>query len=116
MENARYDSYATFAPLVERFGRDLACTRDGALVSWSLDGQTASIIARRDDQSVGVTFFDRPMLDACRSVCVSAAYRPRVGGYPLAHHGVSAMVDDLLAFFTGVREPRFDFVGLEERL
>lgn len=51
----------------------------------------------------------------CRSVFVSAAYRPIGGGYALAAHGVSRMVDDLVAFFAGVREPRFTLDGIEDR-
>ncbi len=114
MENTRIAAPAAFAPLVEHFGRDLAYSRDGSAVSWSLDGQMASVVARTDG-SLGVVFLDRPALDACRSVSVSAAYRPNGSGYALAAHGVARMVDDLIAFFGGVREPRFAFCGIEDR-
>jgi hypothetical protein len=115
MEISRIGVRTAFAPLVERFGRNLACSRDGASVSWFLDGQIASVVPRADD-SVGVTFLDRPTLDVCRSVFVSAAYRPNGGGYALAANGVSHMVDDLVSFFVGSREPRFAFVGIVDRI
>lgn len=115
MENPGIHSFPAFEPLLERFGDDLACSRDGASVSWSLDGQMASVIPRADG-TVGVTFFDRPTLDRGRSTRASATYRPYGGGYALANRGVSRMVEDLLAFFAGVREPRFAFVGIEDRV
>jgi|GEM_PF-1906809 len=115
MENSRTGAQSAFAPLVERFGRHLDCSHDGITVSWSLDGQMASVVPRAGG-SVGVTFLDRPRLDMCRSVFVSAAYRPNGGGYALAAHGVSRMVDDLVAFFAGVREPRFTLDGIEDRI
>ena len=114
MENAR-NGYADFHPLMERFGRKLACSRNGTSVSWALDGQTATIFSRADG-SVGVSFSDRPTLDQRRSVSVAATYRPHGHGYSLAHRGVSRMVEDLLAFFAGLREPRFEFVGIEDRI
>ena len=115
MENTRIEALpVAFAPLVERFGGDLAYSRDDSSVSWSLEGQMASVEIRNDG-SLGVLFLDRPVLDACRSVTVSAAYRPKGIGYALAAHGVSRMVDDLIAFFGGIREPRFAFVGIEDR-
>ena len=114
VENARRGC-DDFHPLMERFGRDLACSRNGTSVSWALDGQTAMVFSRTDG-SVGVTFSDRPTLDQRRSVSVAAAYRPLGNDYPLANRGVSRMVEDMLAFFAGVREPRFAFVGIEDRI
>ena len=115
MENTGNEASKVFAPLVERFGHRLACLRDGLSVSWSLDGQVAAVVSRADG-SVGVTFSDAPTRDACRSVPASATYRSHDPGYVLANHGVSRMVDDLLAFFAGTREPRFVFVGIEDRV
>ncbi len=102
---------AVLAPLVARFGERLALTRDADGVSWSFDGRIATVTPRAGG-FLAASFLDRPAADARSAAPVGAVYAPPGGGYALAAGGCARMVDDMLAFFAGVREPRFTFVGL----
>lgn len=100
-----------FGELTARFGERLAITREENVASWSLEGRTATVFAHRDG-SLEAMFSDRAMLDATRSASVTAIYRP-LRAYALGPIGCSQMVDDMVAFFNGIREPRFSFSRLD---
>lgn len=102
-----------FAPLVARFGDRLALRRDADGAAWSLDGRSATV-APRADGSLEATFVDRDVPDAGGAMRVAAVYRPATGAYRSTAAGCARMVDDMVAFFSGVREPRFAFARLDD--
>ena len=102
-----------FAPLVARFGERLALRREADGAAWSLDGRTATV-ASRADGSLEATFVDRDVRDAVSAARVAAVYRPATGSYRLTPAGCAEMVDDMVAFFSGVREPRFAFARIDD--
>jgi len=101
---------APFAPLAA-FGERLALWHDGNAASWSLDGRTATVVARPDG-SVQATFADRATSDGGATAAV-AVYRSH-SVYTLGAIGCTRMVDDMIAFFDGVREPRFAFTRIDD--
>jgi hypothetical protein len=103
---------AATAPLISSFGEDLTLWRDGNVVHWSYEGQSI-VVELQHDGTVGATFFDRPGIDEVSGTESAAVYR-RIGDgtYRLTPAGCSTMVADMMAFFSGDREPIFSFVGL----
>ena len=99
-----------FAKLIGRFGERLSLRRDAATASWSFDGRTATV-AVADDGALEATFADRAVVDAAGTGRVVAIYR--AGRYALGHGGGARLVDDMIAFFSGVREPRFAFARID---
>ncbi len=104
---------STFAPLIARFGDRLALHREGKSAAWSLDGCVVTV-ASHPDGSLAATFVDRPVPDAKSNAPVVAVYRALTVGYHLNSVGCGRMVDDLVAFFSGVREPRFVFSRIDD--
>lgn len=96
------------APLFERFGAGLTLVREGDRVCWCYSG-AAAIVESRCEGAVAATFVSSPIRDAVSATDVRAVYAPR-STYAMTERGVGRMVDDLTAFFSGVREPRFTFV------
>ena len=86
------------APLGSAFAGDLRFARDGECACWTYEGHRASI--ELEGERVRARFVD------------SEAVYARDGGYPLTPAGCQRMVADMIAFFSGVREPQFTFIGL----
>jgi hypothetical protein len=101
------------APLISNFGDNLTLWRDGNVVHWSYDRQSI-VVELQFDGSVEATFLDRPGIDEVSGAEVAAVYR-RNGdrAYHLTPSGCTSMVADMMAFFSGDREPLFTFAGLQ---
>ena len=97
------------APLFEQFGTGLTLVRAGDGVRWCYANASA-IVEQRSNDAVAAVFLGAPTADAASHEDVCAAYAPQRETYSLTERGVSCMVEDLTAFFSGVREPRFTFV------
>ena len=80
-------------------------------MQWSYDGH-AAIVEFQPGNELRATFLAPPVIDAVSSRHVCATYRPRQHGYRLTREGSTRMVADMLAFFSGVREPQFEFMSL----
>lgn len=101
----------TFAPLLASFGDRLVLARDGDRVHWSYDGRTA-IVEMRDEERVSAHFVDRPLTCVVGATPTAAVYRRSADGYALDRPGCERMVADIVAFFSGMREPHFTFVAM----
>jgi hypothetical protein len=101
---------AATAPLFSSFGDDLRLWRDGNVVHWSYDGQTV-VVEQQSDGGARAMFVDAPATDEISQSQVSAIYRRSAGrSYHLTEESCKAMVADIIAFFSGEREPFFTFV------
>lgn len=101
---------AATAPLFSSFGDDLILWRDGNVVHWSYDGQTV-VVEQQGDGATTATFVDAPATDEISRTNVAAIYRRTTGrSYHLTEESCKAMVSDIIAFFSGEREPFFTFV------
>lgn len=98
------------APLASKFGDRLRLVRDRNCVQWSYDGH-AAIVEFELGNELRATFVAAPVIDAVSRRPVSAVYRPRRYRYRLTREGSTRMVADMLAFFSGAREPQFDFIN-----
>jgi len=85
-----------FAPLGTAFGDRVQFARDGSCAWWSYENHHA-IVEMSADGSIEARFVAPPRTSAVRA-------------YALTQAGCERMVDDMLAFFSGAREPRFTFV------
>ena len=102
---------AATAPLFSNFGDDLTLWRDGNVVHWSYDGQTI-IVSQQADGAANASFVDAPALDHVSGSAASAVYRRTAHRcYQLTEESCRAMVSDMIAFFSGEREPLFTFTG-----
>jgi hypothetical protein len=102
---------AATAPLFSNFGDDLTLWRDGNVVHWSYEGQTV-IVAQQDDGAATASFVDAPCVDAVSGSAASAVYRRTAERrYQMTEDSCRAMVADMIAFFSGEREPIFTFTG-----
>lgn len=102
---------AATAPLFSNFGDALTLWRDGNVVHWSYEGQTV-IVAQQADGAATASFVDVPGLDEVSGSPSSAIYRRTAERrYQLTPDSCRAMVGDMIAFFSGEREPFFTFVG-----
>ena len=97
------------APLFEHFGSGLTLDRDGNGVRWSY-ADASAVVEQRSETSVAALFMSGPIRDAASAEDVRAVYAPPSDTYALTQRGVTHMVEDLVAFFSGVREPHFTFV------
>ncbi len=98
--------------LGDRFGDRLALVRAGDAVGWNYGGATVTV-ALGADGAIVASFGDATATDAVAASDVRALYRPAAGStYALSREGCVRMVDDMAAFFSGDREPRFAFVGV----
>ena len=97
--------------LGSRFHDGLTIERDGDSVRWTYAG-AAAVVSLRPEGTLQATFLDAPSTDAVSAARVSCAYRSASRlGYGLSLEGCGRMVADMTDFFSGVREPRFTFVG-----
>jgi hypothetical protein len=103
---------AATAPLISNFGESLTLWREDNVVHWSYDAQSV-VVALQADGTLEATFVDRPGTDAISGGETAVVYR-RLGERPylLTPAGCSTMVADMIAFFSGDREPLFSFAGL----
>jgi hypothetical protein len=102
---------AATAPLFSSFGDNLTLWRDGNVVHWSYEGQTV-IVAQQADGAASATFVDAPTVDGVSGANVSAIYRRTAERcYQMTADSCRAMVSDMMAFFSGEREPIFTFTG-----
>ena len=97
------------APLFEQFGIGLTLVREGNCVRWCYADATA-VVEQRSENAVAAVFMSAPTVDAASSQNVCAVYVSQCATYTLSERGVTHMVEDVAAFFSGVREPRFTFV------
>jgi hypothetical protein len=98
------------SPLFSKFGDRLTLARERNCVQWSYEGH-AAIVEFQPGNELCATFIAAPVIDAVSSRPVSAVYRPRQSRYRLTPEGGQRMVSDMIAFFSGVREPQFSFVN-----
>jgi len=99
-----------FAPLTS-FAHGLTLRREANVVQWTYAGQSA-IITQHDDGAVSATFVGEPAFEAVSGAYAAPAYLAFGGAiYPTTREGCVRMVDDMVAFFSGIREPRFTFVS-----
>jgi hypothetical protein len=98
--------------LGERFGPALTVVRDGSRVRWSF-GTAAAAVALVPPGRLEATFLDASGRDALSAEAVESRYRrvPHTS-YGLTPAGCRRFANDLIDFFNGVREPRFEFVGI----
>ena len=102
---------AAAAPLFSSFGDDLTLWRDGNVVHWAYEGQTV-VVEQQADGAATASFVDVPSVDEISQSPASAIYRRRAERrYHLTEESCKAMVSDMMAFFSGEREPFFTFVG-----
>ena len=102
---------AATAPLFSSFGDNLTLWRDGNVVHWSYEGQTV-IVAQQADGAATASFVDAPGVDAVSGAAISAIYRRTAERrYQMTADSCRAMVSDMMAFFSGEREPIFTFTG-----
>ena len=102
---------AAAAPLFSNFGDDLTLWRDGNVVHWTYDGQTV-IVEQQADGAATASFVDAPALDHVSGTSAAAVYRRTAERrYRLTEESCRAMVADMMAFFSGEREPFFTFTG-----
>jgi hypothetical protein len=102
---------AATAPLFSSFGENLTLWRDGNVVHWSYEGQTV-IVAQQADGVATVSFVDTPSIDEVSGTAASAVYRRTAERcYQMTEDSCRAMVSDMMAFFSGEREPIFTFTG-----
>jgi hypothetical protein len=101
------------APLLQHFGDRLAIFRERDRVIWTFDKQSA-IVELRAREAISALFIDRPVTDVISSALVGAMYRASGVAPQLTVEGAMRLVDDMVAFFSGVREPRFSFVSAYE--
>ena len=103
------------ASLFDTFGEGLTFVREGERVRWCY-ADTSAVVEQRSEHAVAAMFLDAPAPDAASPDRVYAVYAPRNATYSLTERGVRCMIDDLAAFFSGVREPRFTFVDARKVL
>lgn len=103
---------AAFAPLHETLGSRLTIVRDRGVVRWCFDGLEA-VVESTGPESVGVIFRASGLRDAVMDGTIAPQYRSDAT-YRLTSDGAKRLAGDVLAFFSGTREPRFRFVGFHE--
>lgn len=99
-----------FAPLVTTFGERLSFSREGRQAQWSCDGHVVIVELGATDW-VAAHFIAPPATDVVSGRPSAAVYAPGRHGYALTNAGCERMVADMIAFFSGTREPRFTFVA-----
>jgi hypothetical protein len=99
------------APLFSSFGDNLTLWRDGNVVHWSYEGQTV-VVEQQADGAATASFIDAPTTDEVSGQAAAAIYRRTAERrYHLTEDSCRAMVSDMMAFFSGDREPIFTFTG-----
>lgn len=78
------------------------------MVCWGYDGQSA-VLEMTADGLLRATFIDSERIDIVSASPAAAAYRTG-SVYALNRASCGRMVTDLVDFFSGIREPKFQFV------
>jgi hypothetical protein len=98
------------APLGATFGERLRFSRDGTVARWSYGDHSATVELGGADRIVA-RFVAPPAIDAISGQPSAPVYQRYEHGYALSRAGCERMVADMVAFFSGIREPRFTFVS-----
>jgi hypothetical protein len=98
------------APLESAFGEQLHFSRDGAAALWSYEGH-AAVVELDAGERIVARFVGPPEIDAVSGRPAAPVYVCGDRGYALTPAGCERMVADMMAFFSGTREPRFTFVA-----
>ncbi len=98
---------AVVEPLADKFGEGLTLCRDGNCVRWGFAG-LSTVVELLTDGRMQATFVDREDIDAVSNRPAVAAYRTRAS-YALTAASCARMAADMADFFSGVREPKFEF-------
>lgn len=107
------DSFGdAFRALAECHGDRLSLTRGQASVEWSLAGDSVRVTPSHGE-TLDVAFIGRPAIESVGGAAGRPVYRRGDGSYRLDARSSAHLVDDILAFFDGRREPRFVFVEIE---
>jgi hypothetical protein len=101
------------APLAAKFGSNITVSRSGNSVCWGYDGQSA-VLEMTPQGFLRATFIDSEGIDVVSASPVAAAYRTG-SVYALNRASCGRMVADLVDFFSGIREPKFQFVDAYAR-
>lgn len=99
-----------FSPLNRAFGRRLTFSHEGAAAQWAFDGHLAIVELGAQDR-IFARFVAPPDVDAVCGGASAAVYARGGSGYALTRAGCEHMVADMVAFFSGAREPLFTFVA-----
>ena len=99
-----------FSPLNRAFGGRLSFSHEGSVAQWAFDGHLA-IVELGDGDRIFARFVAPPDVDAVSGDACTAVYARGGSGYALTRAGCEHMVADMVAFFSGTREPIFTFVA-----
>jgi hypothetical protein len=97
-------------PLRGAFGEELRFSRVGPVARWSYEGHAAIVELLGADRIVA-RFVAPPVIDAISGEPSAPEYVREVSGYSLSRAGCERLVADMVAFFSGAREPDFTFVS-----
>ncbi len=101
---------ATFSPLVSTFGERLSFSREGQQAQWSFDGHVVVVELAATDW-IAAQFIAPAGTDVVSGRPSAAVYASDRCGYAMTNADCERMVADMIAFFSGTREPRFTFVA-----
>ena len=99
-----------FSPLLSTFGERLTFSRQGQQAEWSFDGHVVVVELAATDW-IAAHFIAPSDTDLVSGQSSAAVYAPDRRGYALTNVDCERMVADMIAFFSGTREPRFTFVA-----
>jgi len=97
-------------PLDHALGDRLCFSREGSSACWSYDGHAALVELSGIDR-IAARFVAPATIDAFSGAAMTPEYLSDERGYPVTASGCERLVADMLAFFSGTREPAFTFVG-----
>jgi len=98
------------APLDGALGGGLRFSREGSSARWSHGDHTAIVELSGLDR-IAARFVAPPSIDAVSGEPATPEYLRDERGYPLTAAGCERLVTDMLAFFSGTREPVFTFIA-----
>ncbi len=102
-----------FFELHARFGTRFGVRRESDGVWWTYDGLAVGVAPVGDlGVEIEARFVERPTRDRASTEAVAPTY-VTARRYRLTSRDASAFASDVVAFFSGIREPRFAFVGFE---
>jgi hypothetical protein len=97
-------------PLVSTFGERLGFSREGRQAQWSFDGHVVIVELAATDR-IAAHFIAPAGTDIVSGRPSAAVYAPDRRGYAMTNADCERMVADMIAFFSGTREPRFTFIA-----
>ena len=99
-----------FSPLISTFGERLTFSREGRQAQWSFDGHVVVVELAATDW-IAAHFIAPSGTDVVSGQPSAAVYATDRRGYAMTNADCERMVADMIAFFSGTREPRFTFVA-----